>query len=279
MWTAWKKREGRHESMTTPRELGGIFREKRKKQGISLEEAGRKSRIHSDVLRDIENGVFDRLGKPYVKGFLKKYAVFLGIDQKEVLKAYESISGSLQGREFSLAHDRTGDKDETIVSMRNDRTMFILAVTLVAVFLVLLAVLIGMMLSRLSGEDQLTPVQKAAQVRLDKERAEDTAKEEKMSFFGRSQKKDLEINLKARGQVWVMVKDGDKTVFADTMEEGEEQTIDSAEEYILWTGKAENLELSVNGRDLGNIARGVVKNIHITADRVTIGDSVAARLD
>ncbi|MBD3296572.1 MAG: DUF4115 domain-containing protein [Candidatus Omnitrophica bacterium] len=265
--------------MTTPRELGSIFREAREKQGITLEEAGRKSRIHSTVLHDIESGIFDRLGKPYVKGFLKKYAAFLGVDQKEVLKAYETISGSLQGREFSLAHDQTGDKDETIAAMRNDRTMFILVGTLVLVLFVLLAVLVGMMVSRLSGEAPLTPVQKAAEVRNEKARPEPVVKEEKSSFFGRSRNRELEITLKATGEVWVMVKDGDKTVFADTMEAGEEKTLDSAKEYLLWTGKAENLELSVNGRDLGNIARGVVKNIHITADRVTIGDSVAARLD
>jgi transcriptional regulator with XRE-family HTH domain len=266
--------------MTTPRELGGIFKEKRKEQGLSLEDAGRKSRIHFNVLRDIESGVFDRLGKPYVKGFLKKYAAFLGIDQKEVLKAYENVSGSLQGREFSLAHDRTGDGDETIVSMRNDRTMLILAGTLAVVLFILLAVLVGMMVSRFSGDKPLTPVQKAAEGRREKARPEEPPVEEESSFFGRSRKtKDLRVTLRASGEVWVMVKDGDKTVFADTMKKGEEKTIDSAKEYMLWTGKAENLELDVNGRDLGNIARGVVKNIHITADRVTIGDSVAARLD
>jgi transcriptional regulator with XRE-family HTH domain len=80
------------------------------------------------------------------------------------------------------------------------------------------------------------------------------------------------LTLKAKGKVWIQAKSGDKNLFAGVMEKGDTKTIKSDYMIIVQTGKAENVEFIHNGRDLGVIAAGVVKNIKVSSDGVKIGD-------
>jgi len=82
--------------MTASRELGDIFKKTREVRGMTVEEAHRLSRIHPSVIRDIENGVFDRLGPVYTKSFIKKYAYFLKLDTEEILEKYSTIIGPVE---------------------------------------------------------------------------------------------------------------------------------------------------------------------------------------
>jgi len=112
----------------TSKELGNVFRNAREEQGISLKEANWRSRIHPNVIDDIENGVFDRLGKVYVKSFMKKYADFLGIDADDVIRKYEelTVSGEVAPRQEELEQPilekaviDTSSHDEVIPEQKN----------------------------------------------------------------------------------------------------------------------------------------------------------------
>jgi S1-C subfamily serine protease len=84
--------------------------------------------------------------------------------------------------------------------------------------------------------------------------------------------------LSAKGDVWVQVFSGGKTVFAETMSPGSSKALDSDGTLTVWTGKGENLEFSVNGRDLGVVVEGVVRNIVVSKDGVKLGDKWLERL-
>ncbi len=88
--------------MISIREIGKLFAETRKKKNITIDDAYRKSRIHPEVLRNIENGQFDKINKPYLKSFLKQYANFLELDTEKVLAKYEEISTSVPEVGFNL---------------------------------------------------------------------------------------------------------------------------------------------------------------------------------
>ena len=59
--------------MTDPKEIGKLFRQAREDRGLSVEEVNFNSRIHPDVIKDIENGTYERLGKIYIKSFSVTY--------------------------------------------------------------------------------------------------------------------------------------------------------------------------------------------------------------
>jgi cytoskeletal protein RodZ len=72
--------------------IGRALRSARLRQGKSLEEASRETRVRSDYLEALEREDFGRLqGDVYVRGFLGSYARYLGLSPEKVLAAYERL--------------------------------------------------------------------------------------------------------------------------------------------------------------------------------------------
>ena len=67
--------------------LGGRLRASRLESGFTLEQAAEETRINSGYLDAIEGDRFDVLPAPvYVRGFVRLYARFLGIDPEEAIE-------------------------------------------------------------------------------------------------------------------------------------------------------------------------------------------------
>jgi len=86
-------------------ELGQWLREARQAKGLSLEEVEAETRIHSPFLTAFEEGNYDELpAEVHTKGFLRNYALFLGLDPAEALEKYETGEASRRSSEPSLFH-------------------------------------------------------------------------------------------------------------------------------------------------------------------------------
>jgi cytoskeleton protein RodZ len=71
-------------------ELGHILREARETKGLTLAEVQDKIRINSRFLEALEIGEYSILPTPvHVRGFLRNYARFLGLDPTPLLNRYE----------------------------------------------------------------------------------------------------------------------------------------------------------------------------------------------
>ena len=90
---------------------------------------------------------------------------------------------------------------------------------------------------------------------------------------------ELVLTLRANDKAWVQLTEKEKTLFSGILESGKAKTWKSDGVVTVWTGKAEKLEFIVNGRDLGKIADGVVKNIKISSEGVRIGNKWVNRFD
>jgi cytoskeleton protein RodZ len=64
---------------------GARLRTIRLERGISLEDASKKTKVHLNILKSIEDGSFDQMqiNPVYLKGFIKIYCKFLDLDPKE----------------------------------------------------------------------------------------------------------------------------------------------------------------------------------------------------
>ena len=58
-------------------------------KGISIEDASKKTKIHLNILKSIEEGSIGNLNPVYLKGFLKIYCKFLGVDPREFIPDYK----------------------------------------------------------------------------------------------------------------------------------------------------------------------------------------------
>jgi cytoskeleton protein RodZ len=85
--------------MTNQRELipatpGELLRCERAQQGLSIELASSQSRIKRSVIEAIESGETGEIPSVYLRGYIRNYARFLGIDTKSLEAQIELIKGA-----------------------------------------------------------------------------------------------------------------------------------------------------------------------------------------
>lgn len=270
---------------TTTKEIGKIFFAAREKKELTREEAARLSRIHLNVVKDIENGVFDRLGRPYIKSFLKKYSAFLGIDTAGIMSQFDNISARIPSREFNVDNNVEKPivvKDTPEVLLNEKKIQMILVATLSVVLLVLLFVLVSMMKTRFNTSkvrqgvsvSDITVSKKTSSV-VKKNVASKNPVVKVIADPGSDASKGapLVLTLKALDEVWLRIDQGAEKVFDGFLQKGESRTWNAKGTLTVWTGKADMLEFVINTRKVGVVARGVVKNIQVSASGVKIGDT------
>ncbi len=286
----------------TPKEIGKIFTKAREKLNLSIDQAYVESRIHPNVIKDLENGVFDRIGKVYIKSFIKKYSIFLKLDPAEMLEKYGAIENALPAREFDLSLPEENEQKEDLLEhlLNNTRVKTVLVAVLSCVLIILLFVLAGTLRTKFSGKvnRKTVPVTMPAGKIQQKEikqqpsapaAAKPAAKKETPALAVKEQPAPrkqsgkslpVELALKARAEVWIQVTDVDSgsMVYAGILREGETKTLKGTGTMNVWTGKGDMLYFTVNGRNCGKVASGVVKNIEVSAEGIKVGDEWVARL-
>ena len=71
-------------------DVGQLLQEARQQKGVSLEQVEEATRIRQKFLKALEEEDYTALpAEAYVKGFLRNYALYLGLDPEEVLALYE----------------------------------------------------------------------------------------------------------------------------------------------------------------------------------------------
>jgi len=74
------------------RELGQTLREARETRGVSLAEAQQATKIRQAFLQALEQENYGVLPPPvYIRGFLKTYSNYLGLDSQEVVQAFDEL--------------------------------------------------------------------------------------------------------------------------------------------------------------------------------------------
>ena len=78
--------------MTDSKEIGKILREARQKKGLSVDKVYKQTHIQPNVIEAIEEGRIDEaLDRVYALLFLKKYALFLGLDAGSLAAGYKTL--------------------------------------------------------------------------------------------------------------------------------------------------------------------------------------------
>ncbi|MEM7816470.1 MAG: DUF4115 domain-containing protein [Candidatus Aenigmatarchaeota archaeon] len=73
-------------------ELCNKIKQKREELNLNIEEVVEKTKLYPSVIRDIEDGNLKNIEPAYLKGFIKIYASFLGIDVGEALEEIDTFS-------------------------------------------------------------------------------------------------------------------------------------------------------------------------------------------
>jgi cytoskeleton protein RodZ len=120
------KKEGRAAT------VGERLRATRTAKGLSLEQLSTELRIEARQLAALERNDFAQIGVPvFIKGYLKQYALRLGLDPAEIIAAYQAQDDA---HDVEILPSRT-------IKMRDERqiTFWVVAFVVLLVLVALLA--------------------------------------------------------------------------------------------------------------------------------------------
>ncbi|MGH2711392.1 MAG: helix-turn-helix domain-containing protein [Actinomycetota bacterium] len=108
--------------------IGRALRGAREHRGKSLEEAARETRVRTDYLDALEREAFETLGSDvYVRGFLRSYAKYLGLNSEKVVSAYERVYGRTKPPPAPVERAVTVAPTEALVLTEKKRPNWLLA--------------------------------------------------------------------------------------------------------------------------------------------------------
>jgi cytoskeletal protein RodZ len=241
--------------------IGDTLRAARREHGTSLADAAAETRVRETYLAALEEEDFTALGGDvYVKGFLRSYARYLGVDPDPLLVAYrrehERVEDHPQIAQQPLPPVGPVGSMGPLGARPQPSQAVLIGGAAAAVVIVLL--IVGMLSGGDSEEPAGTgpppatqtpavpaPTADALNPSAPAEPDPTTPTAEPSAFTS------VEVELTITGEVsYVRTEQGSPAIEAE-LQEGESETFTSDDEVVLRIGDASAVRLVVNGDDLG----------------------------
>ncbi|MFH1355093.1 MAG: RodZ domain-containing protein [Candidatus Omnitrophota bacterium] len=254
---------------------GARLKKIRLEKGITLEDIQRATRVNANVLKTIEGDSFTNLSPVYLKGFLKIYCNYLGVDPGEYISGYKDLQAESTGTITASGGMREKPKKSACLLKsacvklfsfkpseklkRLFRSVFFALIIWVVLFY------LGRFISSRKRAHLAKKTELAAVVSPQPQREE--IKPEVPLSSG------IQLVVMARQNCWMLVKVDGKVVFQRVLEKGIDETWQANKKIELSLGNAGGVELEVNGELFKNLGRRgqVIKNLLITKEGLKIG--------
>jgi cytoskeleton protein RodZ len=219
--------------------IGDALRSAREAQAKSLDDAAAATRIRSSYLEALEQERFGELGgSVYVKGFLRSYAGYLGIDPAPLLEAYRA-----QERPEAPLFEHAPKAIGGLKTGRRGPNW--LGVAIGCVSIILLVSLWGLLRPAPNQRDAQPPFVTAPAPT----RARAAANPGPTTT--RPARKDVTVTLRYTGASWTRVTADGELAFEGTPGPNQRRTFTARRSLDLVLGYPAGVRLTVNGHDLG----------------------------
>jgi hypothetical protein len=222
-------------------EIGNSLREARLRQGLEISRIEAETKIRGKYLRALEEEQFDVLpGDTYVKGFLRTYADYLGLDGQLYLDEYNSRFAAVE--ELPFAQSATPRKRQR---RRVESNLVVVALAAIVAVTVLLVVGLSGLGSDSEGETPLPGTTTGPTTTTEGSGATTTG------TTGVAPAPPARLVLTAaRGSSYVQVRNGGvngKLVWEGTLEQGQTQRFFKYRRLWLDLDDPANLDARLNG--------------------------------
>jgi len=258
--------------------LGEQLKKGRENKNISLEDVADAIKINKKILEDLENDYHDfSLPPVYIKGFIRSYCRYIGLDEKKLLNLYEETCGKKRVEEFQKK-----------VKSKN-KIDYNKLVPLIVSLIVLISLLCYIFfIKNLKGEKlvpesqrnakKITPDVSPPEVQPLKGKQLNTETpptvEKKISGDQKSfpSSNTVKIEVKARARTWMKVTTDNNPAFEVTLFQGDEVSWEGKKKIELKVGNAGGVKMDVNGLPLKPFGRsGEVVELVFEGNTVSIG--------
>jgi hypothetical protein len=226
-------------------EIGNSLREARLRQGLEIPRVEGDTKIRGKYLRALEEEEFDVLpGDTYVKGFLRTYADYLGLDGQLYLDEYNSRFAAAEELPFAQTASPRKRQRRRVESN-------LVVVALAAIVAVTVLVVVGLSgLGSDSGGDTPPPAPTGPTTTGD---GSGSATEAPGETEGAEEPRARLVLTAARGESYVQVRSGGvngKLLWEGTLEQGQSQRFVRYRRLWLDLDDPQNLDARLNGAEV-----------------------------
>ena len=284
--------DGRHKHNPAPgdesnggAELGRFLEQKRKERGLSLEDVEEATKIRKRYLTGLERADYAMMPDAvYVRGFLKTYANYLGLDGEDLSRQLKSISKPRRERGIDYNTRPETDFGEPLITPSGltgtrKRKVPTSAIATVLVALLALAAVIGTLYFVGRGvqaskegnapSDESPPRQEQQEV-ADRERASEAGQAKQNAAPGaegnsgdreRSAGSEqsvppdtLQVAIDVRDRPsWILIRTDGTTAYEQIAQPGFSQTFEAKRQLYIKSGDAGAVMVEINGQDVGKL--------------------------
>jgi len=264
--------------------IGKVLKKTRLEKGFTLEDVQKKTKININILSAIEEENFINLSPIYVKGFLKIYSNFLGINLEEYMAGYKEQPPAVKAANLKEAPapflEPSSNKFEFLSPDRKIGVSIIigLVVVFLAVGLFSLGELFLFKGRPGSKKDNLAVVvpdraKKKLQIAQVRKVIPAAVKPKQPALAPQKYAaSEIRLGILARENCWVTLKADGRLIFHGVLRKGKSESWQAKEKIELSLGNAGAVELVVNGERISSLGKRAQarKNILINREGLTV---------
>ena len=233
--------------------VGELLKEVREAKGITLKDVENNISIRVLYLQAIEDGKYEVVpGEVYLKGFIRNYSVYLGLDPAEIMEIYKQSKpiGSKEETSFKLDNDakESSFKRKKLAKAQQRRKVSNIGIVVIILIVVLLVG--GFMYWKNKAPEQ--PVQDTQQITTKQQTNTSAAVNvENTNNSVVSSNNPILVVLNFTDNSWTEVTvDGDKK-YEGLSEADTILSFDGSNKIFVKVGNAGAVNLTYNGQNLG----------------------------
>jgi cytoskeleton protein RodZ len=278
---------------------GERLRKIRLEKGLSLEEVHKKTKIHLNILKAIEEDNLVNLSPIYIKGFLKIYCQFLGVEPKDYIKDYKEpqagIAVARQEKPVSVSNRQMiVPKLARLIGVIFNRKTLLGIVIILAVVIAAFGVKKAVTSFSAHRARALQSKQAASRAAATQPKKRAPAKavapkvqqpvvsqppravvKQYQAVAEPAQKElasGIRLGIHAKDDCWVQVKIDGKAAFQSVLKKGRFEVWQAKDKIELSLGNVANVDLEINGKLITELGRKgqPLRNILITKEGLKI---------
>jgi transcriptional regulator with XRE-family HTH domain len=249
--------------------IGQDLKRERELRGISLKEIADSTKINIRFLRALEDDQLDLLpGKFFMRGIIRGYAKYLGLEEESILNKYHDALQSLD------KHETEEEKTYTQSSSMHIRNMIRIAAfgaTVIAVVVVLFFIF--------GGDESSPPIQPPPTKTITQSEVIPPPTETEPSEEIVEEIQELNLDIIFHSDTWIQVHADGELIYEGIKLAGGKLQVIAQEELVIDVGNAGGFTYTLNdqrGKSFGSLG-AVEKNIRITLDNM--GDFIVESND
>lgn len=235
--------------------VGERLKSVRESRRLSLQEACGITKIQKQTLEAIEQDrIQETLDPVYARIFVKKYASFLGLDAQAIVNEYPGLSRGSAGPALEMVSPPPAFKPPLQEApAQPSQWSFLIPAGVTLVALIGIGFLGALAVDLFHTLRQQHPMRKLVETK---------SEPEPQLLVPLS--KPLKLTAQTTADVWLQVKADGTIIFQNVLTQGARESWAAKNDLELWTGNAGAMQLSLNGKPLEGLGRGVRKGVKIT---------------